>query len=67
MNMNEKIKTNADRIRAMSDKELTKFYVAHSLLCERCFFKRRCSKDPTGVCYECARNWLRAPVEEGGT
>lgn len=64
--METKPMTNADRIRAMSDKELAKFYVARSLWCERCFFKRRCSKDPTGVCYECARNWLRAPAESEG-
>ena len=58
--------TNADRIRAMTDEELAKFFTVRPVLCERCFFKRRCSKDPTGVCYECAKNWLRSSAESEG-
>ena len=62
--METKPKTNADRIRAMTDEELAKFFVTRSTACEKCFFKRRCIKDPTGVCDECIRGWLRSPVEE---
>lgn len=63
--MNEqKVKTNADRIREMTDEELAKSIVRHFLLCEKCFFKRRCEKDPSGVCIECVLTFLRSPVEE---
>ena len=58
--------TNADRIRAMTDAELAEFFVTRSTACEKCFFKRRCIKDPTGVCYECIRGWLRSPAESEG-
>ena len=55
--------TNADRIRNMTDEELAKSIVRHFLLCKKCFFKRRCEKDPTGVCIECVLTFLRSPVE----
>ena len=65
MNMNEKIKTNADRIREMTDEELAVFLMTRSLTCGTCFFERRNRKDPTGVCLECVRGYLRwAPVED---
>lgn len=60
-----KPKTNGDKIRAMTDEELAKSIVRHFLLCEKCFFKRRCEKDPAGVCIECALTFLRSPVEDG--
>ena len=55
--------TSADRIRNMTDEELAKSIVRHFLLCKKCFFKRRCEKDPTGVCIECVLTFLRSPVE----
>lgn len=57
-------RTNADRIRAMTDEELAYFLTTRSDACEKCFFKRWCRKDPAGVCTECTLSWLRAPVEE---
>ena len=30
--------TNADRIRAMTDEELAKFFTVRPVLCEKCFF-----------------------------
>lgn len=64
--METKPKTNADRIRAMTDKELAKSIVRYFPLCEKCFFKRRCEKDPIGVCLECCLAWLRAPAKSEG-
>lgn len=64
MNMNEKIKTNADSIRAMTDEELAEFLAKNYISCARCFFRRTSSKDPIGVCLECCLGRLRAPVEE---
>ncbi len=64
--MDEKIKTNGDRIRAMTDKELAEFLAKRYPLCTRCFFRRTCSKDPIGVCFECCLVWLRSPVESEG-
>lgn len=58
-------KTNADRIRAMTDEELAEFLMTRSLTCGTCFFERRNRKDPTEVCLECVRGYLRwAPVDE---
>lgn len=65
--METKPKTNADRIRAMTDKELAEFLAKNYISCARCFFRRTSSKDPIGVCLECCLGRLRAPVEEGGT
>lgn len=66
MNMNEKIKTNADRIRAMTDEELAEMLISRPRwsMCKRCYFRRGSSKDPIGVCKDCMRAWLRSPVEE---
>lgn len=64
--METKPKTNADRIRAMTDEELAECLTKRQPLCARCFFRRTCSKDPIGVCLECCLAWLRAPVEESG-
>ena len=63
--MNErKVKTNADRIRAMSDEKLVEFLMTRSLTCGTCFFERRSRKDPTGVCCECTTAYLRRFSEE---
>lgn len=62
--METKPKTNADRIRNMTDAELAYFLTTRSDACEKCFFKRWCRKDPAGVCTECTLSWLRSPVEE---
>lgn len=63
MNMNEKIKTNADRIRAMTDEELA----------EKASMMVFCAVCPVLGCdadldmYTCENTWLvwlRSPVEE---
>lgn len=38
--METKPKTNADRIRAMTDEELAEFLAKRYILCVRCFFRR---------------------------
>lgn len=58
--MAEKTKTNADRIREMSDEELAKVLSTGTFICGR--LKDVC-KDMPG-CEECLRAWLRSPVEE---
>lgn len=52
--MEMKPKTNADRIREMSDEELVKLLSTRTFICGRL-------KD---VCEECLWAWLRSPVEE---
>lgn len=47
--METRPKTNADRIRAMTDEELAQFLSAGELI---------------AVCKECWLEWLRSPVEE---
>ena len=65
--MDEKIKTNGDRIRAMTDEELVEFLMSRNLTCRECFFDRRNRKDPTGVCCECTTAYLlRYPAESEG-
>lgn len=54
MNMNEKIKTNADRIRAMTDEELAK------ILNGGCHQGAKCNEN----CVLCWLEWLRSPVDE---
>ena len=53
--------TNADRIRAMSDKEL-----AAVIMCPMEFngIKDLCAKNPGHTCVECSLQWLQQPVEE---
>ena len=62
----DEIKTNADRIRAMTDEELAEFLSKRYILCVRCFFRRTSSKDPIGVCLECCLGQLRSPAESEG-
>lgn len=60
--MNEKIKTNADRIRAMTDEELANSEFA-PIICDMAPAEWCC----TGrSCYECRLAWLRAPAESEG-
>lgn len=54
--MNEQAKTNADRIRAMTDKELAKIITGE---CPPGGAK--CN----GRCGTCWLKWLRSPVEDG--
>ena len=61
--METKPKTNADRIREMSDAELAKLLSTGTFICGR--LKDVC-KDMPG-CEECLWSWLRSPVEESGT
>lgn len=58
--MAEKTKTNADRIREMSDEELVKLLSTGTFICGR--LKDVCEDMPG--CEECLFAWLRSPVEE---
>ncbi len=61
-NMQQKPKTNADRIRAMSDEELAKFFGRYGF-CGGIIPHSYCSKQ--AVCsLNCVVNWLKQPVEE---
>lgn len=53
-----KAKTNADRIRAMSDEELAEWLGSRGDNCPRA----GCYK---GSCHECWIDWLKSPVEVG--
>lgn len=59
--MTEKTKTNADRIREMSDEELVKLLSTGTFICGR--LKDVCEDMPG--CEECLLAWLRSPAEEG--
>ena len=54
-------RTNADRIRAMSDEEL-----AMTMMCpnENGLAEIDCDQNDSCNCYECLLKWLRAEVEE---
>ena len=55
--------TNADRIRFMSDEELSKF-INDSIACEHCIYDGRCDEfDNYQKCMEGVLKWLRQPVE----
>jgi len=58
--MTEKTKTNADRIREMSDEKLAKLLNSGTFICGR--LKDVCEDMPG--CEECLWAWLRAPVGE---
>ena len=57
------VKTNADRIRAMSDEEFVKF-VGHNCLCDRIqdYHREWCNRQ--AVCENCLEEWLKQPVKE---
>lgn len=61
--MAEKTKTNADRIREMTDEELVKLLNSGTFICGR--LKDVCEDMPG--CEECLLALLRAPVEESET
>ena len=68
----EKPKTNADRIRAMSDEELAEFLAVGNTNCLDCefFVGYRCQPDradysDTEKCIEGKKRWLQQPAEEG--
>ena len=54
--------TNADRIRAMSDKELAEF-VGHICLCSRIQDDDNGWCECRAVCRNCVEEWLGQPVE----
>ncbi len=57
--------TNADRIRAMSDKELAEF-IGNDSLCDRIQSEGIwCEEHP--VCENCLTVWLQQPAREGGS
>ena len=53
-------KTNADRIRAMSDEELAKQF-SHTSICEQKYPKCMVAGED---CTECLLEWLKQPVED---
>ena len=59
-----KPKTNADKIRAMTDEELAKIYESASY-CDICLVRAACVSDVDACksCYERFLGWLRSPVE----
>ncbi len=62
---NQKPVTNADRIRAMSDKELAEF-IGNDSLCDRIQSEGIwCEEHP--VCENCLTVWLQQPAREGGS
>ena len=65
--MTEKTKTNADRIREMSDEELAS--VAMEYIC--CMVMKNAETcdayDGERECRDCCLAWLRSPVEESET
>ena len=61
-NTREKPQTNADRIRAMSDEELAKWFGG----CDLCNYIQDNTKfcDSRGSCTGCIIEWLKQPAEE---
>mgnify|MGYP004554362751 FL=1 len=60
--METKPKTNADRIRNMTDEELAKLLSTGTFICEG--LKDICENMPG--CEECRLAWLKAPAESEG-
>lgn len=58
------VKTNADRIRAMSDEELEKF-INHFNICDL-RTNDECKMSYCACCEVCVMDWLQQPAEEGG-
>ena len=54
----QKLQTNADRLRAMSDEELAEFLAEY-----RCVHKAPHCRDAN--CVQCWLDWLKSPVEPG--
>ena len=61
--MESKPKTNADRIRNMSDEELAEF-LAYNAYCEECYVKKDDSCCyPDGTCKQKHLEWLKSKAE----
>lgn len=63
--MSEKILTNGDRIRAMSDSEYADWLCDH-LICGDCPLCKKCREEDVvsvGDCFNQLLRWLRSPVE----
>ena len=56
-------RTNADRIRNMTDEELANF-VATYMQCEDCWLVANCVNCGDMTCYDNILSFLRSPVEE---
>ena len=56
-------KTNADRIRAMSDEEFVKF-IGHNSLCDQIQNDNGAWCKKHRVCEDCLVDWLKQPAEE---
>ena len=56
------VKTNADRIRAMTDEELAKFIPDWSYT-NACKCDEKPYVDCNNECWKCVTEWLRQPVE----
>lgn len=62
-----KPKTNADRIRAMSDEELTDAWIRDNTICHRCAYRDECECDEfvtNEKCREGILEWHKQPVKE---
>ena len=59
----KKPQTNADRIRAMSDEELSKF-IGHNSLCDQIQNDNGAWCKKQSVCEGCLVEWLKQPAEE---
>ena len=58
-------KTNAQKIRAMSDEELAEQFVFMSTICEFCVKRKNCEEVPGyKYCMEGILDWLQRPAEE---
>lgn len=68
MNMNEKIKTNADRIRAMTDEEMAEKASTMNFLngCSGCSITNCNGFWALDDCKQMCLAWLRSPVESEG-
>lgn len=59
--------TNGDRIRAMTDEELSEWVVSFGTICEICSENTFVCDDETIACGRCAvgiTNWLKQPAKE---
>ena len=58
-------KTNADRIRAMSDEELADYWLKCTCVCDWCSLKAKCDEDTISKdrCMRGILEWLKQPAE----
>ena len=60
-------KTNADRIRAMSDEELADAWMKDVVVCHRCAYAEECECDEYVTIEKCREGlleWLKQPAED---